>query len=151
MPIAEPPVTSQQKAIVHVARQQLGLDAEDYRAMLKREAGVESAADLTQRGFERFMAAAAAAGFKSTSKRKPYGTRDYMATNRQVAYIRNLFWEWAERPSEEALNAFLERKFKISSVRFLTLERAPDVIGTLRRMVDRKRARAAAVPPPEAT
>jgi hypothetical protein len=52
------------KAIVHIAKHDLRLDDESYRQILKGVAGVESAADLTDEGFEKVMTRFQALGFK---------------------------------------------------------------------------------------
>ncbi len=52
------------KAIVHIAKHDLHLDEETYRQILKGVAGVESAADLTEAGFEKVMSRFQEMGFK---------------------------------------------------------------------------------------
>lgn len=52
------------KALVHIAKQDLNLDEESYRQILKGVAGVESAADLTEEGFKRVMSRFQEMGFK---------------------------------------------------------------------------------------
>ena len=46
-------------AVLHVARKQLGLADDHYRAILLGAGGVESAAELDELGFERAMSATA--------------------------------------------------------------------------------------------
>ena len=43
------------KAVVHIAKGDLHLDEESYRQILKGVAGVESATQLTEGGFEKVM------------------------------------------------------------------------------------------------
>ncbi len=50
-----PPITSKQKAIIHIAKQQLCLDDEVYRSIMKEAAGVTSSTNLDQRGYSRLM------------------------------------------------------------------------------------------------
>ena len=52
------------KALVHIAKYDLHLDEESYRQILKGVAGVESAADLTEEGFENVMSRFQEMGFK---------------------------------------------------------------------------------------
>jgi hypothetical protein len=52
------------KALVHIAKEDLHLDDESYRQILKGVAGVESSTQLTREGFERVMKRFQEMGFK---------------------------------------------------------------------------------------
>lgn len=52
------------KALVHIAKEDLHLDEESYRQILKGVAGVESSAQLTREGFEKVMTRFQEMGFK---------------------------------------------------------------------------------------
>jgi len=52
------------KALVHIAKEDLRLDVESYRQILKGVAGVESATRLTEEGFENVMKRFQEMGFK---------------------------------------------------------------------------------------
>ncbi len=52
------------KALVHIAKEDLHLDEDTYRGILKAVAGVGSAKDLTEEGFERVMRRFQEMGFK---------------------------------------------------------------------------------------
>ena len=52
------------KALVHIAREDLHLDEESYRQILKSVAGVESSTQLIQEGFEKVMRRFQEMGFK---------------------------------------------------------------------------------------
>lgn len=52
------------KALVHIAKEDLHLDEDAYRQILKGVAGVGSAKDLTEEGFERMMRRFQEMGFK---------------------------------------------------------------------------------------
>ncbi len=58
------PIGRKKKAVVHIAKEDLHLDEETYRQILKGVAGVESAAQLTQEGFEKVMRRFQEMGFK---------------------------------------------------------------------------------------
>ena len=58
------PIGRKKKAVVHIAKENLHLDEESYRQILKGVAGVESAAQLTQAGFEKVMRRFQEMGFK---------------------------------------------------------------------------------------
>ena len=57
-------IDRKKKALVHLAKHDLHLDDESYRQILKGVAGVESAANLTDEGFEKVMNRFQALGFK---------------------------------------------------------------------------------------
>ncbi len=52
------------KALIHIAKDDLHLDEESYRQILKGVAGVESSTRLTQEGFEKVMKRFQEMGFK---------------------------------------------------------------------------------------
>ena len=52
------------KALIHVAKSNLGLDDTSYRQILKAVAGVDSAAELDRKGFGRVMKRFQKMGFK---------------------------------------------------------------------------------------
>jgi len=57
-------IGKKKKAVVHIAKGDLHLDEESYRQILKGVAGVESATQLTEEGFEKVMRRFQAMGFK---------------------------------------------------------------------------------------
>jgi hypothetical protein len=59
------------KALIHIAKNDLHLDEESYRQILKGVAGVESSTRLTREGFERVMKRFQEMGFKGLL-RDPY-------------------------------------------------------------------------------
>jgi hypothetical protein len=58
------PIGRKKKAIVHIAKEDLHLDEESYRQILNGVAGVESATQLTEAGFEKVMRRFQEMGFK---------------------------------------------------------------------------------------
>ena len=58
------PIGRKKKAIVHIAKEDLHLDGESYRQILKGVAGVESSTQLTEEGFEKVMKRFQEMGFK---------------------------------------------------------------------------------------
>ncbi len=69
--MAPMPIGRKKKALVHIAKENLHLDEESYRQILKGVAGVESSARLTKEGFEKVMARFQEMGFKGLL-RDPY-------------------------------------------------------------------------------
>ena len=63
-------VVAGQLALIHVAKKELALSDEDYRAILGQY-GVSSSKDLTIAGFEKVMTHMERLGFKSITPRQP--------------------------------------------------------------------------------
>ncbi len=70
-------ISNAQKALLHVAKSQIGISDDDYRAMLQAEAGVTSSNDLDNRGLNRVLKRLAKLGFVNTAhrprRRQPQG------------------------------------------------------------------------------
>lgn len=134
-------MTRKQLALVHVAKKQLGLADEDYRAILERIAGVESSKDLDQRSFEAVMQHMAALGFRCDFTKTFYGQRRGMASPAQVSLIRALWGEFTEGAGDDdSLGKWLDRTFHVSAVRFVTSKQGQKAITALKAMVAKKRA-----------
>jgi phage gp16-like protein len=127
-----------QIAVVHVAKKQLALDDDSYRAVLNRFGGVDSAADLGLEGFEKVMRRMSVLGFKSDWNARTFGERPNMASPSQVDFIRDM-WEKFHGPDEKdvALNAWLRRFHKIDALRFINTKKAGAVITALKAMAAR--------------
>lgn len=127
--------------LIQVARRELRLTDATYRAELAEYGGVQSAADLDDRGFAALMNRFLQLGFVSRQTREGLGAmRAGMATPAQIALIRDLWRELARHNSDRALDGWLDRHFKVSAVRFLSDKKAATVIGALRRWQARKAA-----------
>lgn len=120
-------------ALVQVARKQLGLSDEDYRAELLNFGGVTGSKDLDGRGFDAVMARFAQLGFVSRRTEKAGPPRLNRATPGQVQLIRDLWTELTVTGTEQGLCRWLDRHWGISSVQFLTPRGAGRVIGALRK------------------
>lgn len=133
-------ITPKQIALLHVAKKQLSLDDDSYRAILARYGRCESAADLTQPGFTAVIKYFTAMGFRSTWTQRTYGYRPTMATPAQVDLIRSLWQRFSSKPDDGdvELNRWLTRFQKVSSLRFVDNKRAAKVISALKAMVARK-------------
>ncbi len=131
-------------SIIHVAKSQLGLDDAAYRDLLWNLTGVRSSRELTQGGFELLMQRFAELGFKSTSRLKPLPARAGMASPAQVQKMRGLWAEFTDGEGTDlSLGKWLESRFKVSNVRFVSAELAQTVIGGMILMLRRKAARQA--------
>ncbi|MCY1668608.1 regulatory protein GemA [Rhizobium sp. SL86] len=139
-PASPTAVTKKQIALLHVAKRDLGLDDDVYRAVLARYGKVDSAADLDLAGFNRVMKYLTACGFRSTWTKRTYGYRPTMATPPQVDLIRSLWVKWrgADDPDDAELNKWLGRFHKVGALRFVDNKKAAKVISALRAMIARR-------------
>jgi hypothetical protein len=109
-------ISTAQLAVVHVAKKELRLRDEEYRALLKAECGVESSKDLDPAKFDRLMKRFEKLGFTSTAKernrarrvRKPAG----LITPDQQALIATLYGEmgWTDQTRQMGFNKRCCRK-----------------------------------------
>lgn len=144
-------ITRQQQKLLKVAARQLGWTDAQYRSALTQIAGVTTSSDLDRDGFDAMMGFAAHCGFRPLDAKGPdYGHRPGMASFAQMELIRVIWAEYTRfRAGEDELNKWLERSFKVSSLRFLTAPMGQKVITALKAM--KARAVAARQPkPPEA-
>ena len=133
-------LSKNQNAILHVARGKLNLSDTAYRSALVQVAGVTSSTELDRDGFEAMMGLFDYMGFKPlVSKGQNYGARAGMASFAQLEFIRNLWNEYTRgvHEDENALNKWLLRTFKISSLRFMTKAQAQKAITALKNMKSR--------------
>lgn len=139
---AAPQLSPSKLSLIHVAKRQLSLSDEDYRSILGLYGGVTSAAMLDQQGFDAVMERFTELGFRSTSKRRPMPLRAGMASPAQVQLMRNIWAECTDGEGTDAsLGKWLERQFKVSALRFVTAELAPKVLGGLKAMKAKQRAK----------
>jgi phage gp16-like protein len=141
-------ITDQQSKLIHLAKRRLNMLDADYRAMLQRVAGVASSNDLGDASFSAVMAELGRLGFQTVQQAPQYGERCGWATEAQINYIRSLWRKWAGTEDEAGMAHFLDKHFKVSSLRFLDSATVPKVIATFKRMAEqrkthpRKRAKA---------
>lgn len=131
--------TAKQVALIHVARRELGLDDDQYRAILSLYGGgVESSKELDRVGFDSVIEHFNRCGFRSEWMKRSYGARPGMATPAQVNLIRDLWLEWSGLDDETSLNRWIERSFHVAALRFLTPDVAGKAINGLRAMIARQ-------------
>ena len=134
-------LTRKQTALIKVAVKQLGLCDDDYRAVLRDEAGVESSRDLDNDGFDTVLERFQALSFTPTATPPAYGHRAGMATPAQAAYIRSLWQEYTDGVGDyRSLGKWLQRTVKVSDLRFVSFAAARKAITGLRAMVEKKKA-----------
>lgn len=138
-------ITRAQKAMLHVAIGQLGLDDDGYRAALRRAAGAKSSCELDNVTFDWVLVELERLGWQRPAGSRSFGgVRAGFATNAQVHTIRTMWDTFTNgQGTEKSLDHWLERQFKVSSMRFLTELKARKVIAALRAMNERRHPQAA--------
>ena len=63
-------INNKQKALLHVAKAELGLSEEEYRDILRVQGGVDSSVHLNDFGFEKVLAVFRKLGFRKTAARR---------------------------------------------------------------------------------
>ena len=126
-------------AIIHLAKKQLSLDDEAYRAILSG-AGFSSAKEIeTEAQFNTVMSAFERLGFRSTasgkfnkSQKSVPDKNPSMISRRQEYYIKGL-WTLASRAKDEkSLRRMIKRVGKADDIRFLSRRNASAMILALR-------------------
>lgn len=124
--------------LIHVAKRELVLDDDSYRAILQRIGKKTSAANLTVPELEKVLEHMKRSGFKVRSKK---GDRP-QASDDQSKMIRGLWLELAgmevvRNSSEAALGAFVKRMTKVDTLQWLSTEQASQVIEHLKEWRER--------------
>ncbi|MEM1344956.1 MAG: regulatory protein GemA [Pseudomonadota bacterium] len=133
-------------AQIHIARQELGLEDDDYRTLLEQITGKRSAKDLSPTERRRVLDEFKRRGWKP----KDRGTRRWReAEPRRDHRLVLVFWRLLAEagvvtPGRQALNAFIANPtFRAkwsecpTDLRWLSIERTSDVIEALKQMARR--------------
>lgn len=124
-------------AKIHIAKSQLGLEDETYRAMLRLHGGAESCRDIDEAGLLRVLKHLRAAGFRDIG-------RGGAALRPKQRAVWALWLTLADRGivhrSQEALDSFVKRQVGVDSVRWLPDPKAAAVIEALKQWVARTAA-----------
>lgn len=126
--------------LLHVAKSQLKLSDDDYRAILTRVAQVSSSKELDELGFHAVMKEFERLGFRSRWRKTTGGYREGMASPAQVLLMQSLWLEFRGEEDETGFRSWLEKFHHASDVRFVTDSKANGVITALKAMARRKRA-----------
>lgn len=127
-------------AKIHVAKKQLAMEEESYRAMLVRVTGKDSLKVMNETALEKVLAELKRFGFKAAGGKRA-GTRK-MADGDQAAKIRALWLDLyhlgeISEPSEEALSAFVARMTGCRALQWITGPQADRAINALRGWLER--------------
>lgn len=139
-PQTAPDIRKRELAQIHVAKAQLGLDDETYRAMLWTVARVKSSADLDWAGRKKVIDHLKAKGFKIKSPSKPAKAAPSrpMAQDPEAKKIRALWIFLHElgavhNPSEEALSAYVKRIAKVDALQWINGYQAETLIESMKK------------------
>ena len=136
-------IGNQGKSLIHVAKTQLNMTDDDYRAMLQRVAGVASSRDLNEGGLSAVMAEFKRLGFVAAkSQRKPKGAGG-TGPNSPTAAQWRLLEERARQVGYSGLAdprfiAWMKPRGKVDHPRFLDMDGARRVIAALGNWIERK-------------
>ncbi|MEI7880330.1 MAG: phage protein GemA/Gp16 family protein [bacterium] len=111
-------------ALIHIVKKELGLSDEEYRAILRREAGVDSAKDLTDDSFRQLM--------RYLVRSRHYTVNPDGLTLRQKLYIKHL--QQALGWDDEHLNNFLHKYHSCTSLAALPRAAASKTILAMEHM-----------------
>lgn len=146
--MSQPSTNNRQRLIrlIHVAKRDLQMDDDSYRAVLAKVVKKTSAADLTIPELERTLEHLKRCGFKVRSKSKPAGPGKLakakpsrpMAHDPEAKKIRAL-WLFlhelgaVQNPSEEALAAYVKRIAKVDALQWINGYQAETLIESMKK------------------
>lgn len=119
---------------IKFAQRQLQLNDEDYRAILRREAGASSSTELTQGGFASVMDEFYRMGFISKARSeaaKQENRAPWASSHAQRSKITALWNAWKGKPDPDGLRRWMEKKHGVSDLHFLSAEKARSIIGAI--------------------
>lgn len=120
-------------AAIHIAKKDLNLHDDDYRAMLREQGKVDSAADLDEAGARRVMVWFENKGFKGTSGRKgTAGDRRPIVRKARALWISLYQLDEVRRRKDSALDAFAKSLTNKETLRFCTNGEAAKVVEALK-------------------
>lgn len=123
--------------LIHIAKQQLGMDDETYRAMLWSVARVKSSTELDFAGRKKVLDHMQACGFKRT-RQQPRALADDPQSKKMRALWLELHAAGKVRnPSESALAAFVKRQTGRDALQWLAAREASAVIEELKKWLAR--------------
>ena len=128
-------INQRQRGLLAVVQKQLSWDDDLYRRVLAKVAGVTTSKDLDEAGFNAVMGFAELCGFAPLKADGPnYGKREGFASPAQVDLIRALWIEAHHGAAldEDALNGWLLKYWKVSSLRFVNKDLAPKIITAMK-------------------
>lgn len=127
-------------AKIHIAKQQLGLDDDDYRCLLDSLIALQSCKTATIDQLETVMREMCRLGFRAKqSNRSLSPPTKHNPEHEQIDKIRALWIDLGRRgvvrsPTEESLRKFAKRICKVDRLEWLSIEQCSAVIAALNNM-----------------
>jgi len=128
-------ITNERITLIHVAKARVGINDETYRNLLARVAGVRSSKELDDAGFAAVMEEFKRFGFTSSRQPCAYGDRFNMATPKQIDAIRSMWRRYSGEDDDRDLRRFMQKRFRISDLRFVDRFAAVKLMTALTKMV----------------
>ncbi|WP_311515316.1 gp16 family protein [Oligella urethralis] len=127
--------------LIQIAKRELGMDDETYRAILMEIGNEDSSTKLTVSELEQVLEHMKKCGFKVVPKSKKIGKMT-MANDEQSKMIRGLWLELhnlgaVQNPSEYSLSRYVKRITGIDLLQWTTAKQKSKVIETLKKWLDR--------------
>ena len=130
---------NKQLALIHIGKQKLGIDDDDYRDMLEHVAGVRSAAKLDEKGLEAVIKHLRSLGFEVTRKRKPIPTENRPHNFQQQPQLHKIGRLLAEQDlSWNYANGIVQQMFGIDDITFCRPRQLSAVIAALSKHWERQ-------------
>jgi len=109
-------------ALIHIVKKELGIGDPDYRCLLRRVAGVDSAKDLDEAGFRKLIRFLVRSGY--------YRANDFGMTLKQKLFIKSLAGElgW----EDIHLRNFIRKYYRRDGLDALTRTEASKLIESLK-------------------
>lgn len=121
--------------LIHIAKSQIGLTDEDYRAVLESTAGKSSCSDMTVFELDEVLKAMKKLGFRVKKLETKEIELGWDTSKEQMDYIKGM-WELVARDkSDRALYRFIKRITGSDHPRFIGAAEAQKVILALRKMM----------------
>lgn len=123
--------------LIHVARRDLAMEEDSYRAILRAKTGHASTADCNVVELERVIDHMKKAGFKVRQPNKPGASRRPLSTADLDSKIRAVWLQLHQlgaigNPDESALAAYVKRVAGVDDLRFLRGQAAVKVLESLK-------------------
>lgn len=121
--------------LIHIAKSQIGLSDENYRAVLESTAKKTSCSEMTLFELNEVLKAMKKLGFKVKKLETREEEIGWDASKAQMDYIKGMWERVARDKSDRALYKFIKRITGADHPRFMTAKDSQKVIIALRKMM----------------
>lgn len=121
--------------LIHIAKSQIGLSDEDYRAVLESTAKKSSCSDMTLFELDEVLKAMKKLGFRVKKLETKEIEIGWDTSKEQMDYIKGMWELVARNKSDRALYQFIKRITGADHPRFMDATAAQKVILALRKMM----------------